>query len=135
MTISHSNDKAVKCFMAFVEDPTYIKKKRAFGKHFGITIAPEAVKLHNRLAAADNAEQYNSLYSQSQNGIETVQGIKDNDPKIFKVRINRGYRKFFHHVKNEQGNFLLTKDWQGQFSAITHIYVSEINLHDYKAVK
>jgi hypothetical protein len=134
MIITNSNDKDVKCYMAFVDDPTNPKKMRAFCKRFEAAWAKEAAQLHKRLVASSDADQYNRMYGQPKNCIETMQGTKDKDPKIFKVRVGLGPRKFFHHVKNEQGDLLLTKEWIGEFKEITHIHVIAINNHDYKAV-
>lgn len=134
MNISHSSDKDVKCFMAFVEDPTNVKKMRAFCRRFEAAWATEAVQLHNRLVASTDADHYNRLYGQPKNCIEIKLGTRDNDPKIFKVRIGQGPRKFFHQIKNDDGEFLLTKEWAGEFQKITHLYVIAVNNHDYKAV-
>ena len=134
MNITHSNDKDVKCFMAFVEDPTNVKKMRAFCRRFETAWAKEAVQLHNRLVASTDADHCNRLYGQPKNCIEIKQGTRDNDPKIFKVCIGLGPRKFFHQVKNDEGNFLLTKEWTGEYHKIIHLYVKAVNTYDYKSL-
>ncbi|MDE5901800.1 MAG: hypothetical protein K2H21_01135 [Muribaculaceae bacterium] len=134
MEIAYSNDKDVRCYQSFVEDPTNPKKLRLFRKRFGNNLDSEAVKLHNRLLLSENAAFYNSAYGQPKNCIEIMQGSKNKDSKIFKVRVGLGPRKFFHSVITESGDFLLTKDWTGSFETITSIYVIDINNHDYKSV-
>lgn len=134
MTIEYSNDKDVKCFRAYVENPLNPKLARSFHKRFDEALAVEAIKLHQRLLECTDAAHYNRTYGQPKNCIEIKQGTKATNPKEFKVRVGQGPRKFFHQVKNEDGEFLLTKEWTGAFDTITHIYVIAVNNHDYNAV-
>lgn len=58
MIIEYSNDKDVKIFQAFVNDPTNRKKLSKFTKTFGVTWIDEAIKLHSRLKSSANAHIY-----------------------------------------------------------------------------
>lgn len=134
MVIEYSNDKDVKVFQAFVNDPTNRKKLSKFTKTFGVTWIDEAIKLHSRLKSSANAHIYNTLYGGAKNSIETKEGTKKNHPKIFKVRFGEGPRKFFNHILNQEGDLLLTQNWDGNFNLIEMIYVIAVNNHKYDAV-
>lgn len=134
MRINYSNSKIVKCYRAFVENPESTREKRAFIKLFGSNLVEEAVKLHNRLVSSMNAASYNLIYGKPKNCIELMHGTKNKSPKIFKVRVGLGPRKFFHQIIAGDDEFLLTQDWDGDFSKIEVLYVIDINNHDYKAV-
>ncbi len=90
-----------------------------------------AKKLHDRLMQYISAGTYNAKYGSTDNRIELKKGCADKEPLIFKVRIGRGERKFFNQQIDNLGSLLLTKDWNGDFNAITTIYVIAINNHDY----
>lgn len=134
MNIDYSNNKTVKCYRAFVENPENTKAKRAFDKLFGNTLAEEAVRLHKRLVNSLNAAYYNSMFGKPKNCIELMQATKDKEPKVFKVRVGLGPRKFFHQIIDEDGTFLLTKDWKGDYSKVESLFVIDVNNHDYKSI-
>lgn len=133
MEIRFKSTKECKCYQAFVEDPTNRAKRRAFGKMFG-SIEEESVKLHKRLLSFANAGAYNKVYGGTTNSIELKRGVKKENPLILKTRVTGSWRKFFHHIFSETGDFLLVKDWDGNFDAVNVIYVIDVNNHDYNAV-
>lgn len=133
MKIEFKSTKVCKCYQAFVDDPTNRTKRRAFGKMFG-GIEDESVKLHKRLLSFADAGAYNKIFGGTSNCIELKRGEKKGDPLILKTRVTGSWRKFFHHITTETGEFLLVKDWNGNFNAVSTIYVIDINNHDYKAV-
>lgn len=112
----------------------YSKAKRAFVRLFGDGLIEDALRLHKRLINSLNAACYNAMYGKPKNCIEIVQGTKSKDPKIFKVRVGIGPRKFMHHIKSADNEVILTKDWDGDFSKIESIFVIDVNNHDYKAL-
>lgn len=133
MHIRFKSTKECKCYQAFVEDPTNRVKRRAFGKMFG-SIEEESVKLHKRLLSFNDAGAYNKVYGGTLNCIELKRGVKKENPLILKTRVTGSWRKFFHHIFSETGDFLLVKDWSGNFDAVSVIYVIDVNKHDYQAV-
>ncbi|MCH5240724.1 MAG: hypothetical protein J1F38_10920 [Muribaculaceae bacterium] len=134
MNIEYSNDQDVKIYKAFVLDPTNRKAVSKFCQKFGKPLMEPALKLHERLENSSTASHYNQIYGSEDNKIETKKGTKNNDPKIFKVRITGSYRKFMNNIKDEEGNLMLTKEWEGNYTDIAHIYIIAINNHDYNAV-
>lgn len=133
MDIRFKSSKACKCYQEFVDDPTSRAKRRAFGKMFG-AIEDESVKLHKRLLSFVDAGAYNKVYGGTTNRIELKRGEKKENPLILKTRVTGSWRKFFHHLVTDAGDFLLVKDWTGNFDAVKTIYVIDINNHDYNAV-
>ncbi|MGM9832267.1 MAG: hypothetical protein ACI31A_01080 [Candidatus Limisoma sp.] len=133
MDIAFKSTKACKCYQAFVEDPTNRAKRRAFGKMFG-GIEEESVKLHKRLLSFADAGAYNRIYGGTNNRIELKRGDKKEKPLILKTRVTGSWRKFFHNIATEAGDFLLVRDWLGNFDKISAIYVIDVNNHDYNAV-
>lgn len=133
MDIRFKSTKECKCYQAFVEDPTNRSKRRAFGKMFG-SIEEESVKLHKRLLSFANAGAYNKVYGGTTNRIELKRGVKKENPLILKTRVTGSWRKFFHNIFSEKGDFLLLKDWNGNFDAVNVIYIIDVNNHDYNAV-
>ena len=133
MDIRFKSTKECKCYQAFVEDPTNRAKRRAFEKMFG-NIEEESVKLHKRLFSFHDAGAYNKVYGSTLNCIELKRGVKKENPLILKTRVTGSWRKFFYHIFSEAGDFLLVKDWNGNFDAVSVIYVIDVNKHDYQAV-
>ncbi|MDE5789684.1 MAG: hypothetical protein K2H96_00445 [Muribaculaceae bacterium] len=133
MDIRFKSTKECKCYQAFVEDPTNRATRRAFGKMFS-GIEEESVKLHKRLLSFSDAGAYNRVYGGTTNSIELKRGVKKENPLILKTRVTGSWRKFFHHICSEEGDFLLVKDWTGNFDAVSVIYVIDVNNHDYNAV-
>lgn len=133
MEIQYANTKEVECYKNYVLDPANRKNVRAFSKMFGIPLLDKAKKLHDRLKQCNNVGEYNSIVS-GDNKIEIKQGCKDNECLIFKVRLDRSYRKFFNYIKDGRAERLLKKDWQGDFKIIRILYVVAINKHDYKSI-
>lgn len=133
MLIKFRPSKACKCYQEFVEDPTNRAKRRAFGKAYG-GIEDESVKLHKRLLAHESAGAYNRIYGGTNNRIELKQGEKKENPIIFKIRVTGSWRKFFHHITTDDGDFLLVRNWQGDFNSVNTIYVIDVNRHEYQAV-
>ena len=132
MNIQFKDTKENNIYEQYVNDPTDQAKRRTFTRKFSIQIASEAVKLHQRLKAQPTAGSYNKLFGATNNRIEIKQGTKNIHPMYFKVRITGSWRKFFHQLIED--NFVLTKDWVGDFESITNIYVCEVNNHDYDSV-
>lgn len=133
MDIRFKSTKECKCYQAFVEDPTNRAKRRVFGKMFN-GIEEESVKLHKRLLSFSDAGAYNKVYGGTTNCIELKRGVKKENPLILKTRVTGSWRKFFHHICSEGGDFLLVKDWCGNFDTISVIYIIDVNNHDYNAV-
>lgn len=133
MDIRFKSSKACKCYQEFVEDPTNRAKRRAFGKMFG-AIEDESIKLHKRLHSFGDAGAYNKVYGSTANRIELKRGEKKENPLILKTRVTGSWRKFFYHLVTDAGDFLLVKDWTGNFDAVETIYVIDVNNHDYNAV-
>lgn len=109
MEIQYANTKEVECYKNYVLDPANRKNVRAFSKMFGIPLLDKAKKLHDRLKQCNNVGEYNSIVS-GDNKIEIKQGCKDNECLIFKVRLDRSYRKFFNYIKDGRAERLLKKD-------------------------
>lgn len=130
MVISFKNTKENKVYRNFVDNPLDRKALRAFCAVYPSAIADEAVKLHKRLIYYPTAADYNKVYGGTLNGIETMQGRKDNKPFVLKARITQGYRIFFHHLIGDS-DFLLTRNWCGDFCAIEKIHIIEANKHNY----
>ena len=133
MDIRFKSTKACKCYQEFVEDPTKRAKRRAFGKMFG-SIEDESVKLHKRLLSFANAGAYNKVFGSTNNRIELKRGEKKDNPIILKTRVTGSWRKFFHNIATEDGDFLLVKDWSGDFDNVSTIFIIDVNNHDYNAV-
>lgn len=134
MNVRFKETKTNKIYEDFVKEPTDRKKLRAFNKQFGNQIASEAVKLHQRMISYPTAGDYNKVYGQTANRIETKSGVRNNDPMIFKVRVTGSWRKFFYNIVDVEGNFLIRKNWEGDFGTIVDIYVIDVNNHEYDAV-
>ena len=133
MLIKFRSSKTCKCYQEFVEDPTDRAKRRAFGKIYG-GIEDESVKLHKRLLAHESAGAYNRIYGGTNNRIELKQGEKKASPLILKTRVTGSWRKFFHHIITDDDNFLLVKDWHGDFNSVSTIYVIDVNRHEYNFI-
>jgi len=134
MKISFKKTKENRCYEDFVNDPLDRGKRRKFERMYSQQIAESAIKLHQRLVSFGSAGEYNKMYGSTDNRIEKKQGTRSNAPMVFKVRVTGSYRKFFHHEQDEIGNLLLTKDWSGDFSLLTSLYVICVNNHDYNEV-
>lgn len=130
MNIDYKSEKHLKIFKNYVNNPEDRCFARAFKKEFGESLMTPAVRLHQRFVECENAQVYNNRYGTSDNYIETIKGGKDKEPMTLKVRIGRGPRKFFHYV-NENGSPFLKKEWNGDFSLVSCIYVVDVNNHDY----
>ncbi len=65
----------------------------------GVNLMEPAKKLHDRLKKHVSAGTYNTIYGQTDNRIEIKQGCAKKDPLILKVRVGRGTRKFFNHIR------------------------------------
>lgn len=131
MVIEYCPSKEVRCYRDFVLNPDDRRTQRAFSKTFGHHLMEPAKKLHDRLRQYASAGAYNAVYGQSDNCIEIKQGGARKDPLTLKVRVDRSYRKFFNSVADDEGNLLPVKDWQGDFKAVTTLYVVAVNHHDY----
>lgn len=134
MVIEYSNSKEVKCYRDFVLNPDDRGASRAFSKTFGVNLMEPAKKLHDRLKRYVSAGAYNAMYGKTDNRIEIKQGCTNKEPLILKVRVGRGPRKFFNHIIDDDGNFLLTQNWQGDFNSIMTIFVIAVNNHDYNNI-
>lgn len=134
MKITFKATKSNIIYQRFVEDPTDRAKQRAFYREFDSKIASSAAKLHQRLLAYSSVATYNKDYGQTTNRIETTKGTRDKDPLLLKVRVTGAWRKFFYSINTSSGDFLLEKEWSGQFDAVTDIYITNVNNHDYDAV-
>lgn len=131
MDLNYGTSKAVKCYRDFVMKPDDRAAVRAFVKMFGMPLMEPAKKLHDRLKTYSSAGSYNKDYGSTANRIELKQSTADKEPLVLKVRVGLGPRKFFYHlVDNEQ--FLLKKEWKGDFNSVTAIFVIDINNHEYK---
>ena len=133
MDITYCNNKEVACYRDFVLHPDDRGAARAFVKRFGEELRTPAVKLHERLKHFGSAKEYTAVFGQTKNRIERMQGCRDGEPLVFKVRVSLEFRKFFHHVP-AGGEPLLTRDWQGDFGSVTAIHVVAVNHHEYNRV-
>lgn len=122
--------KSVVCYRDYVQSPDDRSAARAFRKKFGENLMSPAIKLHERFLNYSSAGSYNAMYGSTDNRIEIKRAVKDRDALVLKVRVDRSYRKFFNHLK-EDSVILLKKDWQGDFNAVTVIFVTDVNNHDY----
>lgn len=134
MVIEYSNSKEVKCYRDFVLNPDDRGASRAFSKTFGANLMEPAKKLHDRLKIYISVGAYNAMYGKTDNRIEIKQGCANKEPLILKVRVGRGPRKFFNHMIDDDGNLLLTQNWQGDFNSIMTIFVIAVNNHDYNNI-
>lgn len=134
MVIEYSNSKEVKCYQDFVLNPDSRSASRAFSKTFGVNLMEPAKKLHDRLKRYISAGAYNAMYGKTDNRIEIKQGCANKEALILKVRVGRGSRKFFNHMIDDDGNLLLTQNWQGDFNSIMTIFVIAVNNHDYNNI-
>lgn len=130
MIINYGTSKEVKCYRDFVQNPDDRSSVRAFVKMFGKPLLEPAKRLHDRLTTYSSAGDYNKDYGTTDNRIELKLGVADKKPLVLKVRVGKGPRKFFHQIINEN-EFLIKKDWEGDFNSVTTIYVIEVNNHDY----
>ena len=128
------SSKEVVCYRQFVLCPTDRSAIRAFNKKFGQALMKPAIKLHDRLKQFPTAEDYNAIYGTTENRIELKKSTGKKDPLILKVRVSGSMRKFFNHIVNDKGDFLLKKDWEGNFSFVKRIFVIAINNHKYEDV-
>lgn len=133
MLIEFKKTKELKAYEDFVEHPTDRKALRTFLRYYPNDIAQESVKRHSLLKQYATALDYNKVYGLTTNRIELKDGTKKNQPLILKVRVTGSWRKFFYVVVGED-EYLLTKDWVGQFGEVKSIYVIDVNKHDYNAV-
>lgn len=99
-------------------------------KYFDQKLMQKALKLHTRMLKHESLGTYNRE-SGADNKVELVKGEPKKIFLRFKVRIDLGYRKFFHKVKKD-GSYLRIKDWDGDFYAVDTIFVTDVNNHDYK---
>lgn len=134
MVIEYSKNKQVKCYRDFVIEPDNFEARRAFNKTFGKELMEPAKKLHDRLKQFPSAGDYNKVFGKSDNRIELKKGEKENEPLILKTRINVKARKFFQYRTDREQTYLLVRDWDGDFSKITTIFVIAVNNHDYNKV-
>lgn len=134
MVIEYRNSKDVKCYRDFVLNPDDRGASRAFSKTFGSNLMEPAKKLHDRLKIYVSAGKYNAMYGKTDNRIEIKQGCTNKGPLILKVRVGCGSRKFFNHIIDDDGNFLLAQNWQGDFNSIKTIFVVAVNNHDYNNI-
>lgn len=123
--------KQVRCYRDYVCNPSDRAAARAFRKFFGENIMSAAGKLHDRLLKFDSAASYNAMYGASANRIELKKAVREKNPLVLKVRVDRSYRKFFNQVINDAGDVLLRKEWTGDFNSVTVIFVTDVNNHDY----
>jgi hypothetical protein len=130
MIIKYCDDKDVKCYRDFVLNPEDRATQRAFSKKFGKPLMEPAKKLHDRLNSYETAAAYNAVFGSTDNRIEIKRGGVKTNPLILKVRVAQAERKFFHQLLDD-GNFLISSQWEGNFGAISTIYVFAINNHDY----
>ena len=133
MNITFAPTKNNECYETFVKNPTDRKAKRDFAKHFDVSIISAVIRRHSLLCKFETAADYNAVYGKSENRIEHKEGVRDNEPYILKTRVTGNWRKFFHCIITES-DFLLTKDWKGQFEQIRNIYVIDVNNHNYKKI-
>lgn len=122
------DDRKCEIYKNYVLNPEDRSALKAFKKKFN-TLDKQVLNLHNRLISAKNGRIYNTLYG-IDNRIELKSGCRHNDPQIFKTRINKSYRKFFLHKYLDE--YCITRLWDGCFENITHIFVTDINKHDYR---
>ncbi len=122
--------KSVVCYRDYVQAPDDRIAARAFRKRFGENLMSPAIKLHERFLKYPSAGSYNAMYGSTDNRIEIKRAVRDRDALVLKVRVDRSYRKFFNHL-HDGAVRLLRKDWKGDFDAITVIFVTDVNNHDY----
>ena len=130
MIIDFKNTKELKCYKEFVEHPTDRKALRAFLKYFPKEITSDCVRRHELMKQYDTALEYNRVYGSTTNRIEKKDGAKQSNPLVLKVRVSGSWRKFFYVVCNN-GDYLLARDWIGQFEDAKSIYIIDVNKHDY----
>jgi len=130
MVIKFKESKECKCYEAFVENPTDRNLNKKFTGIFNSEIAKASVKTHQRLKNFESANAYNKVYGSSDNRIELLSAQEKKDALVLKTRINGDYRKFFHTIIDQ--DYLIKENWTGQFDEVKHIYVYEINKHNYK---
>ena len=133
MDITYCNDKDVACYRDYVLHPDDRKASRAFAKRFGKELMAPAERLHERLKTCVSAGEYNVKFGQTKNCIEKMQGCRDGDPLVLKVRVSLKVRKFFYHML-AGSDPLLMRDWQGDFGSVTAIHVVAVNHHEYSKV-
>lgn len=130
MNVKFSND--MKSYRDYVTHPEDRKAMRKFCKEYSADIAEEAVNRHKLLEHYPSALAYNQVFGSTDNRIELKRGSRDKEPLILKVRVTRAYRKFFHAYCDDMNDtYIRTKEWIGQFDAVTDIYVIEVNKHIY----
>jgi hypothetical protein len=134
MNIVFENNKECSCYKDLVNNATDRGAIKRFTKHFGASVISAVLKTHNKLKLADNAHVYNSIASVN-NKIEKLNGQRENDPLVLKIRIQDAYRKLFYFIINpSEAQKCCEKNWTGQFAEITDIHVFKINKHDYKSL-
>lgn len=129
LNFSDSKDcRAIENISINSTDRSFIKD---FNKRYNANLLKPTIKICKRLVLAENAYAYN-MVSSANNKIELLSGVKKNEPTVLKLRIQDGYRKFFHFFcKDNEVEFSLHKDWEGQFIDVSNIYIYEMNNHDY----
>ncbi|WP_313090341.1 hypothetical protein [Chryseobacterium flavum] len=131
MTLNFDNNKNCKAIENISKDSTDRTFVKEFSKRYNANLLKQTVKICKRLTLAENAHAYNMIAS-ADNKIELLSGVKNNEPTVLKIRVQDGYRKLFHFFcKDQCSEFSLYKDWIGQFTDIDHIYIYEMNKHNY----
>jgi len=131
MTVTYqARSKEMKALEGYISNPQDNKAKRKFERYFN-EVDSSIIKLHQKLLASENALVYNQIYS-ANNRIEIKRSSADKAPLILKLRVSNSYRKFFHSIND--GELLITKDWDNQFDQVKDLLVVDLNKHNYKAV-
>jgi hypothetical protein len=131
MKLNFSNNKDCLVIENISKNSTNRSFIKDFNKRYNANLLKPTIKICKKLTLAENAYTYN-LMSSANNKIELLSGIKKNEPTVLKIRVQDGYRKFFHFFcKNSDEDFSLHKDWVGQFIDVSSIYIYEMNNHDY----
>mgnify|MGYP003318681987 CR=1 FL=1 len=134
MNISFKKTKENTIYENFVNNPTDRANQRAFTKEYGTQLPSKtAARLHQRLKLFTTAGAYNRVFGGTDNRIELMSGTSDNEPLVMKVRVTGAWRKFFYQLTGN--DFLLKKDWTGDFDSVGNIYVISVNHHDYDAIR
>lgn len=136
MNITYSDKKDIIAYRDFVCNATDRNAQRRFRRYYPAEIEKAAVKLHNRLHSYSSVAAYNAVYGRSDNRIELLLGVGENERLIVKTRINDSYRKFFHIIAiKEDFTMLIKRDWGGTLDeTMTDLYVIEVNNHDYNGI-
>ena len=131
MKLNFSKNKDCLAIENIIKNSTDRSFVKNFNKRYNANLLKSTIKICKKLTLAENAYAYN-MVSSADNKIELLSGVKKNEPTVLKLRVQDGYRKFFHFFcKNSEENFSLHKDWVGQFNDVSNIYIYEMNNHDY----